>query len=619
MLCFHICLNTSLAQVAEAKLDIQKQNELTELCNSDPHLAIARIDRDLNAREQFSQDALARLHYLKAKALYRISKFGESAINYKESAAHFMQEGDTTNNVKARLGYSLCNYQLSLYAQSAEEAYECLRAAKQLRDTAIITIALNQLGNIEYKRKAFKRALAHFEQALALKQNSGAANNISDLLVNIGNVHFEMEAYKLAEEKYHEALVLDSVLGDPLFLAADYNNLGTTKKRLGEFDHAIQLQKASLQLNKQVNNASGIASNYNNLASTYVKLKEWRMAERYSDSALALADSFDLQRIRMDVTENLVEIYQQTDRSKESFEALNQLLDLKDEEFDRLTTSSIAQLGALYDLRTKEEEIDRLQQKEELNEAQLQNTRLLLASSTLGLIAFSIILISILRSRQIKKQHRLELQLQEHQIKALQLQMNPHFLFNTLGGIGHFISSHNPREALKYLSKFSTVVRGFLDSSNIPSTSVETESQRLKHYLELERLRSEGAFDFEIRIAEGCEMKEMPTMVIQPFVENAVIHGVHASNQKDAMITVRFKQENQNLVCEVQDNGKGFEPWTISQEKGKHQSLGIQLIQKRLKLLHQKTGKTHSVSIINLKAEGKSGTLVQLKLGTGKA
>ncbi|WP_420320999.1 sensor histidine kinase [Flagellimonas sp.] len=143
--------------------------------------------------------------------------------------------------------------------------------------------------------------------------------------------------------------------------------------------------------------------------------------------------------------------------------------------------------------------------------------------------------------------------------KALRAQINPHFIFNSLNSIQHLITKNNKVSALKYLSKFGRLTRNILESSFETNTTLDEEIKLLTDYLELESLRFDNAFSYKIDIDEALDPVEIqiPFMILQPFVENAIIHGLLPKKGNNKQLLINFKKEGSTMICEVEDNGVG--------------------------------------------------------------
>jgi LytS/YehU family sensor histidine kinase len=189
--------------------------------------------------------------------------------------------------------------------------------------------------------------------------------------------------------------------------------------------------------------------------------------------------------------------------------------------------------------------------------------------------------------RRLKKSQELKSKLITYEQKALQSMMNPHFIFNSLGSIQNYLLQNKADEASLYLSQFARLIRQNLNSANTPFILLEDETDRLMNYLSLERLRLDNKFDFRISIDPDIHSDEalIPSMVIQPFVENAVWHGISPMNDK-GLISIQVKRESEKLlIVEVEDNGIGMKQSSQYFRKADHISIGMETTQKRLSLI----------------------------------
>jgi len=198
--------------------------------------------------------------------------------------------------------------------------------------------------------------------------------------------------------------------------------------------------------------------------------------------------------------------------------------------------------------------------------------------------------------------------------------MNPHFNFNSMNSIQHFINNNEKREANFYLSKFATLMRSILENSRKPAVPVSDDMEALRLYMELEQMRFEDRFDFSIEMQEQVEMEdpEIPPMLIQPFVENSIVHGF-IRLQHRGLIQILLEQDQQQLVCTITDNGIGREEaQKIKQKKEAklHRSAGMSIIQERLDTLSEFYNEKLFVNIQDLFNEnGKAcGTRITLKI-----
>lgn len=229
-------------------------------------------------------------------------------------------------------------------------------------------------------------------------------------------------------------------------------------------------------------------------------------------------------------------------------------------------------------------------------------------------LAFAFIIFVIYRSRReadVKKQEtELRLSKAEGELKALRAQINPHFIFNCLNSIHHFIQSQEPKQASEYLIKFSKLIRYVLESSTKNWVTLEEELEANRLYLELEQLRVNQAFRFDFEVEEGILPSQtyIPPMLIQPFLENAVWHGL----SQEGEIRLNFhKNGGAALSCQITDEGVGRieKPDYDLSKFVKKSSLGINLMTDRFSNLRELRGLEAEFEIQELEGGGRKVVL----------
>ncbi|MCX6267399.1 MAG: histidine kinase [Bacteroidetes bacterium] len=212
--------------------------------------------------------------------------------------------------------------------------------------------------------------------------------------------------------------------------------------------------------------------------------------------------------------------------------------------------------------------------------------------TSLAIILLAMTALVIIRRKNNQIKHReLDHHLVTLELKSLQSMMNPHFIFNALGSIQNFLLQNKTGEAGLYLSQFARLIRQNMNAINAAMINLEDEVDRLKNYLDLERLRMENKFEYSVEIDENIEAEDMqiPSMIIQPFVENSIWHGISALDSQ-GFISIRFSLENEkSLKVIVEDNGIGIRRAQEFRTNGeKHLKLGMDMTRKRLELLGRK-------------------------------
>ncbi|MCK9290140.1 MAG: two-component regulator propeller domain-containing protein [Bacteroidales bacterium] len=237
-----------------------------------------------------------------------------------------------------------------------------------------------------------------------------------------------------------------------------------------------------------------------------------------------------------------------------------------------------------------------------------------------------IFIIIFVRTQSVRKKHEmqmkylgLEKQLFLLEQKALQLQMNPHFLFNSLNSIQSFIVKNDIDNAIHYLSKFSKLMRQTLSNSRESFVSLHNELLAIELYLELEKLRFSDNFSYAIRLDPAIDSSflEIPPMILQPYVENAVIHGL-MHKKGNGQLLIDISQTGEDLLVMVEDNGIGrARASEIKKASGiERESKGMLITSERLEVLNQYTNETYAVQVIDLMDDygHAKGTRVEIQI-----
>jgi sensor histidine kinase YesM len=279
------------------------------------------------------------------------------------------------------------------------------------------------------------------------------------------------------------------------------------------------------------------------------------------------------------------------EKSKELFEA-NQ-----DAEIQR----AISRAREEYETEKKQAENNRLKRENELKDLQISRRNYIVFGSILLLLLLSIIAMTTIRNNRLKS----EKATMEMEQRLLQTQMNPHFIFNVLHAIHTYMLKKDTEESGKLLTSFARLVRSILQHSSTDNISLTEELKWLKDYMRLQQLRFNNAFDYKIEIDEQISPDNLllPPMIIQPFIENAIEHGFSGLDKPGELI-ISYKKTGKEVEIRITDNGKGFsadEPVRVNKE---HESVAIQITEKRIFLLNKRRKGAFKFEIVSKPSEG---------------
>jgi two-component sensor histidine kinase len=236
------------------------------------------------------------------------------------------------------------------------------------------------------------------------------------------------------------------------------------------------------------------------------------------------------------------------------------------------------------------------------------------------LIALASLIYFLVRRRisHIRRESALKNKIAETEMMALRAQMNPHFIFNCMNIIDGLITSDRKQEAQDFLQKFSQLIRLVLENSQYQQVPLQQDLQALKLYTELESIRSNHHFKYKFDVEEELlqDNYKIPPLLLQPYIENAIVHGLRNKENGEGRLFVQIKKDHDEIVALVEDNGIGRERSMQLNEENKkpHQSLGMKVTAKRIDLLRMVNQNKISVCITDLQSGHDTGTVVRIIL-----
>lgn len=462
-----------------------------------------------------------------------------------------------------------------------------------------------QLNRNDARRMQVKSSpeteLVYLNNNANLLNNSGNRREQIENLTQIANTNVSLNNNTQALENYREVLnAIDSMpAGNSVAIKSNMVDVLVASSNLPE---ALTLQK---EIVREAPTAAVQAAQLRSLSEIYLKLDSADAAQRVLEDAYSLAvKNANVKEARQCVLA-LTSFYS-TRRQAEKAKALQQ-------NFIQQLDTLLARDSSLIDKRLfllNEARIAELQQqqtlKDELLHRRNRSNYILIGSVLLLLTLLGILVKGWLSIRRRNKLIALQ---------SLRREMNPHFIFNSLNSVNQFIATSNEREANKYLTSYSHLMRSIMENSNKDYIPLSTEIDLLRKYLELEKMRFPDKFNWSIEIdpAINPEAEQIPNMLLQPNLENAIWHGLRYK-QTQGMLTLRFRKEGTLLLAVIDDNGIGLEESkrikTANQKR--YESLGLKNVQERIDLLNNLYKSTIRFEVTE-KAGTESGTIVTLR------
>lgn len=524
---FYALMNLSDAFFFSGQYD-QLQTVLTEMEQMLPHK---------NLVEEQGIYLLVNSRFLK-----KTGKHDQAAVQLLEAQAHFSKTGN--------LG----------------------READAFTDLAILHSNLGQFGD----------AAKYYRSALNLYERDDDMKGVSHVLSHMGIVSYYQGNLDSAEKFLLRALDLQKEVNSPLTTASCKSSLGNLYIESGRYDEALQLFDENYQSFSAIRDTSNMVLAVLQSADSYIEKGDSRHALTLAKKALdLLQDSDDLNMTR-NTYEMMAGAHENLGEFREALKAFKEISAIEKKINAEETAQKVIEIERRYQFEQQQEQIAALTQQNKLSEMELDRNTNALRARTYLTASLSLLLIMLIGGGWfIRRQHQLREQKKAAELehRALRTQMNPHFIFNALNSIQRIYLEGDIDEANEYIADFSTLMRNILENSNKSNISLHKELETLELYLELEKLRSRKMIEYSIVVDPEIDQlnTKVPPLVIQPFVENAIWHGI-LPKKKLGNIDIRLTPLNGKIQCEVIDNGVGMDLEDLSKSTSK----GISITEQRL-------------------------------------
>ncbi|MFN3755242.1 tetratricopeptide repeat protein [Flavobacterium sp.] len=547
------------------------------------------------------------------------------ALQYFSEAQHLFENATIKENnekekglAKALGSMGIVFSEQSNYAKALQYYLKSVKIYEQIKEEEKCAKLYNNIGIVYKSQGTDFKALEYFIKAQKIQEKRNDAN-IGITYTNIGNGYLKQNNLPKAFEYYSKAKTTLDKYPNPRALGEWYNNVGLYYKTAKQADKAIEYWNLAVSTFETIGDKFGVGDTYILLGQLFLEQNKIPEATQMAEKSLALAKEIKVLEQVVLSEKLLSDIYQKQNNSVLALQHFKLYSQAK----DSLTNEVNIRRSVEEELNFDFEKREALQQKEIekrdllLKEESNRNDLQLFFATIFGLLLFGIAFL-IYNRVQLKKNLTLQKELAEYEQKALHLQMNPHFVFNCLGSISSFIVQNGTDSAIKYLSKFSKLMRLTLEYSKESLIPIDKEIESLQNYLELEQLRFNNKFTFSIFKSDAIEDDmALPPLLLQPFIENAIIHGV-IPKKEIGSIAVRFTIEKESLFCTVEDNGIGFNESKAQKEHSvvAHKSMALDITKKRLEMIESTTKQKTEFKIEEIKnnPEEISGTKVTIHL-----
>lgn len=535
--------------------------------------------------------------YLKRSEFDSAEKYFLSSLKIWEST------GDKKDKKRVFSNLGVLYMEMVDYTKSMQYLSQAIELDGVTKDTTGKGIDLYNMGRLYNLQGNYLEARKYFQLAFDTHKLLGSGIYTAEALLSIGNTYQSAGDDDQALAYYAKCFPIFQKLKDRSRTGLTYENMAGSFMNKKQFDKSIQYYLLAIHEYQFTGNKTDMFYGNMGLADTYIKTKKYVLAEKALKEAMQFAIDLKDKNLQYLAATNMSDMYKIMGDYTKAYSFLYDARIIKDSLFTKDKQQELLKLQTKFETERKDKENKLLKAQNDIANATLQRNRIFLIVASFGILLLVGLLYMIYKNKEAKAKHIKELellnqQLQDQQkeindinttlqLKALRSQMNPHFIFNCMSSIQECMLTGRTDDALSYLTKLSKLLRMVLNHADDENILLSKELEILNLYLQLEKIRLKDSFDYIINMEEDLIPEEImvPTLILQPFAENAIWHGL-LSKEQNRQLFVKGTIQDEILCLIVEDNGIGREKALLQKSlKKSHDSKGLSLITKRLDIL----------------------------------
>ena len=495
--------------------------------------------------------------------------------------------------------------------KSAMKLYrKALKIAEFEKDTTELLRVYNNVGTLYFEQKNIKKSLEIYEEALKFCKST--SNDVYfELEANRLNCLYELKQYDLVEDLVAHFINTAKAQNNVYFHAVGLETKGNIYHSRHQFHKAIATYEEAYQLYEILHLTDFASLVHVQLANSYTKIGAYSKAINNIQKALIIQERYGRIRELKDSYIALSYAYELNKQPEKALQQLKKANTIRDSIYKADITTEVMVIEERYQSEKKDAEIAMLKKDQEFQYLQIEkqesrNQLFLLILVLLVLLGYMLYL--FLKSKSEKNEALLLKHKLQVEQRLLRVQMNPHFMFNSLNSIQGYVSENDSWHAEVYLSKFASLMRTTLEYSQREWVYLSEDIKNLNLYVALEQLRFQNQFDYNYEIDFDIDDELMvPPMLLQPFVENAILHGL-APVKEGGKLQLYVHMKDECIEAIISDNGIGRVAASALKKGKHHRSMGVELTQKRIEILDEQIND----AVIYSDPETGSGTIVRI-------
>ncbi|WP_299098518.1 tetratricopeptide repeat protein [uncultured Winogradskyella sp.] len=635
---FCLCLIILLISLNSSAQQLSFENSLSFVNKNHP-TQYSQLDSIL---KPFEQDSLKMKHLLAVSAknrnyeasCYALNALGivnrnisnyDSSIRYHQKAKIY---ADSAKSIELKIislnmigvayrRMDIIKPALDYHTEALKTAYSVESPSQTVKRS--IAVSQNSIGNIYMALKQFDLAITQFKKSLKIEKDG---NNKLGLAINYHNIGYAEEAKGNLEgalTNYQKSLEYNNAIDSEIGRVICFNSLGAIYLKQKKYDEAEPIIRTALDKALNLDDQFYIASSYLNLGTLQYNLKNYETSEKNLKKALNIASSYNLRSSVAEASKMLSKINEEYKNYEVALDYYHQAVDIENTILTEQNLQYVNDIAVEYENVNKNNQIKALALENESVRLRLERNKNILLFTSLLLVIIGTILYIMNRTKALKRDKHI-LTLEQDMLRS---QMNPHFIFNSLNSIKLYIINNEKENAVYYLNKFSKLIRKILMASKEKETSLNDELETMKLYMNIENIRFSNEIDFKINVdpSINTEITKIPSLVLQPFLENSLWHGLSSKDSNKKIELNVSKTSSDFINVEIIDNGIGraASQKIKKQKKLQRDSVGIDITKARLSNFSESFENSYTLKIEDLYENNlPCGTKITLQIPTKK-
>jgi tetratricopeptide (TPR) repeat protein len=503
----------------------------------------------------------------------------KAIISFQDALKFNIQLNDSSGIGLSYYNIGLANHFMGHYEKAIENYIKSADIRGQIGETKSLVSSLISIGEVFRLRKDYNNAQVYYDEAITHKAKLDNKETLAYLYSELALIHKATKRYETSLAYIDTAMNYSQEINYKRGIATLLCYKAGIYKEQGELNQSLKIYDETIERYKDIGFETGIIQSNIAKAEILTEKEQYNQALNILLVSRPMAINNELLDEQTEISEIKYKLHKELNQSDLALAELELFLVLSDSLFGIEKEEKIKEIEAKYETKQKEQQIELLDKENKISTQKIKSRNLILTL----LFVFVLLLILVFFLLQKKRKAISELEIEKNRHRLLQAQMNPHFIYNSLSAIQSFILKNNPMDSVTYISEFSSLTRLVLEGARCDLITLKDDVKLVNAYLKLQQMRFGDKFNFTIEVNNdiNTEVVKLPPMLSQPYIENAVEHGMRNKKDGKGKIIVDYSINEQNLIVSISDNGEGFQE-SEKMRVRKHKSLATKITNERI-------------------------------------